>query len=300
MLEQFRRDGFVVVPRLLEPAEVEEWTARLETVSGLRRHDFARRNAVGLKRRGLVGAWTMPDGVSRTRDFWPLVFHDRLVSAARELLGPAACFLQHTDLHVGFSAMGWHRDNVNRAFRQGRDWDETHEPYRIVRAGIYLQSHEESSFRLGVVPGTHRPGPVTAERRQIESSTGWWGRLRGIFADDPMESSALWLKVAAGDCVLFDPRLLHSGTPFDGPKYSFFLAYGVPNAHFQRHRAYYRHRRPDLGYRNLDAELVTLLQNAGLQAPEPPPGSTEGPTAFRPSRLETTLARRLRFVKARR
>jgi Phytanoyl-CoA dioxygenase (PhyH) len=299
MLEQFRRDGFVVVPRLLEPAEVEEWTVRLETVSGLRRQDFALRTAVGQSRRGLVGAWTMPDGVSRTRDFWPLVLHDRLVSAARELLGPGACFLQHTDLHVGFSAPGWRRDSVNRRFREGRDWDETREPYRIVRAGVYLQGPHDSSSRLGVVPGTHRTGPVTAERRELESATGWWGRVRGVFSEDPMESSALWLKVASGDCVLFDPRLLHSGTPFDGPKYSFFLTYGVPNGHFHRHRAYYRHRRADLRYRDLDPELVTLLQAAGLHASELPPGSAEGPAAFRPSRLET-LARGLRFVKARR
>ena len=242
----------------------------------------------------------MPDGVSRTRDFWPLVLHDRLVSVARELLGPGACFLQHTDLHVGFSALGWHRDSVNRTFGEGRDWDESREPYRLVRAGVYLQSHEESRFRLGVVPGTHRPGPASAERRRLESATGWQGRLRGLFAEDPLEREALWLKVGSGDCVLFDPRLLHSGTPFDGPKYSFFLAYGLPNGHFHRHRAYYRRRRADLAYQDLDPELVALLRSAGLHAEEASPDAPVGSAALRPSRLETTLARGLRFLKARR
>lgn len=300
MLEQFRRQGFVVLPRLLDAAEAEEWTARLERLSGVRREDFARRTALGLRRRGLVGAWTMPDGVTRTRDFWPLVFHDRLASAARDVLGPGACFLQHTDLHVGFSAPGWHRDNVNRTFGAGPDWDESAEPYRLVRAGVYLQSQRETRFRLGVLPGTHRPGPITTERRRFESATGWAGRVRRLFTGDPLEEQALWLRMGSGDCVLFDPRLLHAGTPIDGPKYSFFLAYGQPNGHFHRHRAYYRHRRGDLAYRDPDPVLVERLRASGLYAEEPVHDASDAIAAFEPSRLETTLARGLRFVKVRR
>ena len=300
MLEQFRRDGFVVVPRLLQPAEVEEWTVRLETLSGLRRWDFARRAASGPRRRGLVGAWTMPDGVSRSRDCWPLVLHDRLVSVARELLGPGVCFLQHTDLHVGLSAPGWHRESANRAFREGHDWDESNEPYRIARAYVHLQTTGDGTVRLGVVPGTHRPGPVTAERRRLESATTWAGRLCGLFAEDPIESSALWLRLRPGDGVWLDPRLLRSGTPFDGPKYSLSVAYGMPNGHFHRHRAYGLHRRADLGYRDLHPELVTLLQGAGLHAPALAPDSSEGRAAFQPSGVEGTFARGLRLVKVRR
>jgi hypothetical protein len=302
MRPAFHEDGFVVVPRLLVPAEVEEWIVCLENHSGLRRRDFLRAQALGQRRRGLLGAWTLPDGVSRSRDFWPLIFHDRLLSAARELLGPHVRFLQHTDLHVGFSALGWHRDNVDRSFGTGADWDESREPYLILRAGVYLQSYGESRFRLGVVPGTHRPPArsLTAERQRLESATGWWGQARRAFsADDPAAREARWLEVESGDCVLFDPRLLHSGTPIDGPTYSFFLSYGVPNGHFQRHRAYYRRRRPELGYRDLAPELVERLRAASLHAPDPPAAQT--PLAgLKPSWLETSLARSVRYLKHRR
>ncbi|HET9315011.1 MAG TPA: phytanoyl-CoA dioxygenase family protein [Vicinamibacteria bacterium] len=298
MLEQFRRDGFVVVPRLLESAEVEEWTVRLETLSGLRRGDFGRRAVAGPKRRGLVGAWTMPEGVSRTRDFWPIVLHDRLVAAVRQLFGPGASFLRHTDLHVGFSAPGWRRESASRTFREGPDWDESAEPYRIARAAIVLHSTDESACRLGVVPGTHRPGPVTTERRRIESANTWAGRLCGLFREDPTDASALWLRLRPGDCVLLDPRLLRAGTPLDGPKYSLSLAYGAPNRHFHRHRACHHHR-PGLAGHDLDPELAGLLRGAGLYAREITADSLDGRAVFGTGRAQGALGR-LRLVKARR
>jgi hypothetical protein len=295
----FREDGYAIVPGLLEPAEVEVWTRRLEEVSGLRRDDFQRRTALGLKRRGFVGAWTRPDGVSATRAFWPLVVHERILGAVRTVLGPEACFLQHTDLHVGFSALGWHRDSCGRRRFVGADWDERGEPYRLVRVGLYLQTFAESRFRLGVIPGTHGSVVRDAEATALESALGTAGRLRAlVLRRDPLAERARWLQLGAGDCVLFDPRLLHSGTPIDGPKYSIFLAYGVPNAHFHRHRAYYRHLRPDLGYEDLHPDLAQTVASAGLLAP-PPALSPATDGVFQPSFLQTALARRLRPPKGR-
>lgn len=269
------------------------FTQRLEAVAGLRRADFRQRTSLGMKRRGVVGAWTRPDGVSRTRDFWPLVVHERLLEAVRAVVGPEARFLQHTDLHVGFSALGWHRDSRSRQRWVGADWDERDEPYRLVRVGLYLQSFEESRFRLGVIPGTHRGAVRDADEQALESALGTAGRLRAlVFRRDPLAERARWLELGSGDCVLFDPRLLHSGTPIDGPKYSIFLAYGVPNAHFHRHRAYYRHLRPDLGYEDLDPDLERTIADAGLLA-QPPATAPASDGAFQPSLLQKIFARRL-------
>jgi hypothetical protein len=295
----FAEQGYAIVPRLLEPDEVETWTRRLEETSGLHRADFGRRTALGLKRRGVVGAWTCPDGVSRTRDFWPLVVHARLLEAVRAVLGADARFLQHTDLHVGFSAVGWHRDSVSRRRWVGGDWDERQEPYRLVRVGLYLQTSQESRFRLGVVPGTHRSAVRDAEAEALESALGQAGRLRAlVLRRDPLAEQARWLDLGSGDCVLFDPRLVHSGSPIDGPKYSIFLAYGLPNAHFHRHRAYYRHQRPDLGYGDLDPELARQVADAGLLA-SPPATTPASDGAWQPSLLQTLLARRLRTPQGR-
>lgn len=280
MLEQFRRDGFVVVPRLLEPAEVEEWTVRLETVSGLRRRDFGTPRAA----RRCPGSWAMSDGVSRRRDFWPLILHDRLLTAARRLVGTGASYLQDTELHVGHSAHGWHRHTPPV---------HSDDPYHVVRASLYLQPRE-SAFRLGVVPGTHRPEPRSAERRRIERAAGWLGNVWTVMERDPLDGAALWLKVGSGDCVLVDPRLLRSYAPFEVPTFRVSLSYGLPNGHFHRHLA---RRGMDPSTRPLDPELVGLLRAEGLHAEEP------SPIAARPigraSWLEAALGRGLQLLRAR-
>jgi hypothetical protein len=272
MLELFRRDGFVVVPRLLEPAEVEEWTVRLETASGLRRRDFGTPRATGRS----IGSWSMSDGVTRRRDFWPLILHDRLLAAARRLVGTGAAFLQDTELHVGFSAHGWHRQTPPAP---------SEEPCQIVRASLYLQPRE-TAFRLAVVPGTHLPEPRSAERRRLERAAGWLGRLWSAVERDPLESAALWLRVGSGDCVLVDPRLLRSDAPFEVPTFRVSLSYGLPNGHFHRHLA---RRRADSSTRPLDPELAGLLRAEGLHAEEPSPNAPR--PSGRASWWEVALAR---------
>src|SRR5262245_43021389 len=157
---EFRQRGFVVAKGLLPPAAVEQYVLHLERLAGRTACSFGRARASGRPRlRGLRRAWTLPDGVSRIPEFHDLVLLPALVERIRSLLGPEARFLQHTDLHVGFSAVNWHRDNVNRQLGFTDDWDESVEPYRLARVGFYLQSHAESGFALGLVPGSHRrPG----------------------------------------------------------------------------------------------------------------------------------------------
>src|SRR5215468_8489080 len=145
--DQFHEDGFVVVRGLLTASEVASYIARLEALAGEK------------------DRWTQPDGVNRNPEFWPVIFNEQLLRTVRELLGPDVRYLPHNDLHLGFSSFSWHRDSVNRAFGNGPDWDETREPYRIARVGIYLQRFEDSHFKLGLVTGSHRPDEA-ADRRQ--------------------------------------------------------------------------------------------------------------------------------------
>lgn len=252
----FESEGFVVVPQLLAPHEVEHYLQLLEARSGRRRGDVAPAG------RG----WTVPDGVTRHHEFWDVILHERLLAVVRQLLGGDPCFLQHTDLHVGFSSFNWHRDSVSRALGVGPDWDERDAPYRIVRVGMYLQS-SGGSFKLGLVPGTHRmadPRAVRA-RRAVERKAGWWSHARRLITGKvPDVPGAQWVPAGAGDAVIFDPRVLHTGTPVDGAKYSMFVAYGIPNRHFEAHARYYRFTRPDLGYEAMAPALVARLQAAGL------------------------------------
>src|SRR5215510_6786201 len=141
----FQQRGYALAKGILTEETVRQFIRKLD--------DLSRR------RRGF-GGWTVPDGVTQIPRFWPLIFNEKLLEIVRELIGPDIRFLQHNDLHVGFSSYNWHRDSVSRRLGEGRDWDES-EPYRIVRVGFYLQPRDASSFQLGFLPSTHRPVPAS-------------------------------------------------------------------------------------------------------------------------------------------
>jgi hypothetical protein len=273
---QFDEEGFVVVRGLLSPSDVDYYVARLRDLAGS------------------AERWTEPDGVNRHADFWPIIFNERLLETVRGILGPVR-FLPHTDLHVGFSSFSWHRDSVTRTYGEGADWDEAAVPYRIARVGIYLQRFEDSHFRIGFVGGSHRSGGLTAKRlRRVQRRTSAAVNvLSGLSGVDFMGEDAEWIAPEPGDCVIFDPRILHTGSRFHGEKYSIFVAYGVENVHFRNHWHYYLRLRTDLGYSRVPLELAERLRVAGLLADEPPEDLTID-SAWVPSTTFVSVAKRFK------
>jgi hypothetical protein len=267
MRDQLNRDGFVIIRDFLTDQEAQHYVSQLEALSTITRSDLeSRSTGRGFSGSGSATSWNLPDGVSKTPAFWPLILDERLVSTVKELLGLEIRFLQHTDLHVGFSAISWHRDSVSRTFGVGPDWDEANEPYQLVRVGVYLQSYEESNFRLGFIKGSHRPATeVTLGRKFTEAKINWMGALSYLSPKVQMwAANAEWVATEPGDCIIFDPRTIHSGSYITGPKYSMFVAYGIENKHFYNHYNYYRHVRTELNYQELTPELVGKLKTAGL------------------------------------
>jgi hypothetical protein len=252
--DQFAEDGLIVVRGLLDASEVAFYIGRLRALAGT------------------APRWTEPDGVNRHSEFWSLIWRERLLTTVSDILGPDVRYLPHTDLHVGFSSFSWHRDSVTRDFGDGADWDEREAPYRLARVGIYLQSHEESGFRLGFVKASHRKdGLALAEQRLIQRRTNAAANVvSGLSGLDLLGSHAEWVAPDRGDCVIFDPRILHTGSRFHGQKYSIFLAYGIENTHFRNHWHYYLRLRIDLGYSKVPPALAEHLLAAGLLASEPP------------------------------
>jgi hypothetical protein len=279
-LAEFQNKGYVSATGILTQDDIECMIRNLDEMAGRRR---------------AAGGWTVPDGVTQRRCFWPLIFNEKLLNIVRELIGPDICFLQHNDLHVGFSSLNWHRDSVSRKLGEGGDWDET-EPYRIIRAGFYLQPRSPSSFRLGLLPGTHRSSSSAEahERSRLEAMAGSASLVqRIILGRNPSPHAAEWLSPAAGDVVIFDPRILHTGSRTKGPKYSIFLAYGAPNSHSMDHAIYYRFLRPELGYQPMPEDLVTQLKTAGLyQKIDGPDWKIAGATM--PGFIQSLVARHIR------
>lgn len=296
--QSFYDRGYVVIKGLLSAPEVEFYIEELEKLSGIRRSDFKPQRP-GLRSNGGPErkAWTLPDGVSKQKAFWPLLADSRLLTIVKILLGSDVRYLQHSDLHVGFSAIAWHRDCVNRSLGHGPDWDETMEPYRLVRVGIYLQSFEESRFKLGFIPGSNRleKDRLPQHRKFSEAGLKWLSALSFVFPGFQMgAANAEWIATEPGDCLIFDPRMLHSGSAIIGPKYSIFFGYGLANRHFYRHQYYYRRLRRELGYENFAPELQERLKMANLYAEEAPFHLDNTRDAWVPSAAQTFITERLK------
>lgn len=253
--ENFDQNGYVVLKNALDLDTVDGYISAIDEL----RPNFKKRT------------WTIPDGVTQHRDFWSLIGCEQTLSAVRSILGEDIKFLQHDDIHFGFSSFAWHRDSINRKYDAGLpDWQEDDEPYKAVRVGYYFQP-AEGGFRLGMIPGSHRPGQhydrqhLLSIEKRISDLANVTAKARGI---DRLEDEAEWIVPEPGDAVIFDPRTIHTGSAFDGDKYSCFVAYGIDNRHFQEHYQYYRYLRKDLKYRALDPELVIWLEERGLYAGE--------------------------------
>jgi hypothetical protein len=249
----FAETGYAVVRGLLTSDEVNHYRSVLQRISGIA-HGKVDRN------------WYCGDAINRYPETWPLVAHPKLLEAVRTLLGDNVHFLQHADLHVNHDRRDWHRDNAHRQFGVGPDWDESEEQYSILRAGMYLQTYDESASSLGLIPGSHRH---RLRRFELEERVRY--RLRRALKMSsflpPITTRACWIRTEPGDCILFDPRVLHAASSIKGTKYSIFVAYGAPNNHSRNHVSYYRETRRDLGYAELSPPLRSELEALGLWPP---------------------------------
>jgi hypothetical protein len=117
--------------------------------------------------------------------------------------------------------------------------------------------------------------------------------LSGLSRVDLVGDAAEWLETDAGDCVIFDPRVLHTGSRFHGEKYSIFIAYGIESIHFRNHWHYYLTLRSDLGYATIDPALSDQLRAAGLLGGAPPADVMIG-DAWIPSSTYAYVARRFK------
>lgn len=255
LIEEFDKQGYVVLKGIIKDDIYEKYIESLKEINKTQpKH-----------------SWTIPDGVVHNSDFWSIIFNQEVLDNVTKILGDGFKFLQHNDLHHGYSSFAWHRDSVNRSYdSKFADWNEEIGAYKMVRCGFYFQPRE-NNFSLGVLPGSHKMGGLLSEEEFLQQDK-WLSNFQNIKAklklEDPLKEKAEWIFTEPGDCVVFDPRLIHTGSEFEAEKYSIFSAYGIPNQHFFNHYSYYRHMRYDLEYQNFPKELVTDLKKHNLYQEE--------------------------------
>lgn len=178
-LEEFRKNGIIILRNLYSQAEIE----------GFRKAAFDL-----LERSRKTGmSYSLPaapnleffkgDCLSKP-EFKDIILDERVISAIQQLVGKKHLFyFGNSIFHIhsdGFR--GYHRDNVDRTV-DGPDW---HGNYTMIRCGLYLQNHDKYSGGLEVIPGSHK-------------------------SLEPTNNPPEFVKSRAGDLVIWDMRILHSG-----------------------------------------------------------------------------------------
>ncbi len=169
-----------------------------------------------------------------------LLFDQRIVNIAREIIGETPSYFGEGNYQVGVGDRGFHRDMVDeiidgistRQYLHGPDWTED---YKMIRVGVYLQDHDKFSGGVKLEKGSNKL-PFNKGKR--------------VFAD-----------TKAGDVVVWDLRTFHSGNsvrlklfpnlplgcrienllpnsfiiPEPKERNSVFMVFGADNKHLDRH-----------------------------------------------------------------
>ncbi|HYM45629.1 MAG TPA: phytanoyl-CoA dioxygenase family protein [Solirubrobacteraceae bacterium] len=179
--EAFRRRGYTIVEQLFGAEEVEQ--LREVVLDTLAEYERDGRAGTDPGREGTIRG--VDGDLLSIPSLRHVLLDPRLLRVVRELLGGSPDYFGDSSVRVGRNgARGWHRDNVNRRrWRGGPDW---HDPYPLLRCGVYMQDQARFSGGLALRPGSNRP------RRRLPTL----GRL---------------VRAQAGDLVVWDLRTVHSG-----------------------------------------------------------------------------------------
>lgn len=279
LVQEFERNGYVLLPQVISPERVVEVRRRLL-------EECARRKEQGLNpNKGLKDV--LFDVYARYPDLLDTLCNPQTLDALKRILGssfivpPDTSALReyygtlHTDT-TGNEQLGWmfHKDPA----------------FRIVTTGLYLQDQTpEYGGGLLVVPGSHkRPDPyvkVVARNARLKKSK-WLKRLRKwsgnyLFNYDRQlneHPEGVELSIKAGDCVIFDMRIFHRAThpastlpAPDGGKFAIYSRCSANNVIAKTYVDYMYTKLAERGYdyllqpRNLEA-LREAGQTHGFEA----------------------------------
>tara|TARA_R110000824_G_scaffold10931_1_gene47812 strand:+ start:9071 stop:9871 length:801 start_codon:yes stop_codon:yes gene_type:complete len=172
-----------------------------------------------------------PDGINNPH-FEPMkgIFSNpRLIEVIKKITDNKIRYVHHFDIHLNMpGAKGWHSDVQNIYYDGGKHytkdkggvWEEEGEKYGIYRIAIYLQDHINGGG-FSVIPASHSI-PENEDK------------LYNNINIDQFESP-FHIPSKAGDCIIFDARLLHKGEQYNGDRYAIFTAIGADNGHSKGH-----------------------------------------------------------------
>ncbi len=236
-LDQFDRDGFLILPELFTEEEVGILCAELDTLfaedcpQNFREIKSGEvRTSMGLHLRNAVYA--------------RMVRHPRLLEPAMQILGDDQLYIQQVKVNAKVAYSGevwqWHYD-----FATHHNEDGVPEPLAL-NLHVLLDDVSEFNGPLWFSPGSHKDGPVPAEIDTRTTSYPLWCVGNDTVAALAAERGIVSAKGKAGTALIFGDCLLHGSPPNMSPwnrRIYSLIVNPITNAYTKESRADHQHHR---------------------------------------------------------
>lgn len=171
--------------------------------------------------------------------YWKLMVNERIIGEIKNFFQDENIFfIPFTSLQYNSPAGFVHRDNKDREFNKGSDWNEGLGEYKIARVAIYF------SIKKNKIPFT-----LVLNSHKKENFFNWIGIKcynkflqfsRKLFKSPRLQipffsvfNKYKKLFIEPGNALIFNSKLYHQGgvIDFNLPKIGIFFTYGVRNQH---------------------------------------------------------------------
>ncbi len=224
-LEQFNREGFLVIKNILTPSGLQQMQEECMTAWNTEKQDFDPSRS-WLQNSLLVNIHHKAPAV---RNYY---FEGPLVDIASQIIGPnikGATSQLTFKMRGNTRPFGWHQDN---------GYGEL-DPYNAVTTLTALDDTDRGNGCLWLIPGSHQQGQIRV--KQTEAQKARQSEIV-VEADD---SLAIPMEMKAGDSLIFNCWMLHKSDgnyASDRDRRILFLRYADADA-----VEVYNDRKPRLG-----------------------------------------------------
>jgi ectoine hydroxylase len=199
----FGRDGFLLLPSLFSPREVELMRAALAPV-------FAEQTPANIREKMSGEVRTAMGLHLRNEVYARLVRHPRLLNPAFQLLGDRL-YAQQVKVNVKAAFEGeawqWHYD-----FATHHNEDGVIQPIAL-NLHVFLDDVREFNGPLYFIPGSHRHGPAPATLDTVSTSYPLWVVDRPTVARLVDGHGIVSATGPAGTALIFGDCLVHASPP---------------------------------------------------------------------------------------
>jgi len=236
-LDQFRGDGFLVLPGLFSPAEVALLRGQLPAV-------FAQDTPANIREKDGVKVRTAMGLHTRNAVFAKVVRHPRLVEPAMQILGDDRLYVMQVKVNVkaafGGDVWQWHYD-----FATHHREDGIPNPLPL-NLHILLDDVGEFNGPLWFIRGSHRHGPAPTGLDTVTTSYPLWTVPNDAVARLANDGGIVSAHGPAGTGLIFGDTLVHGSpanmSPWDRRIFSLILN-PVANKQTSFKRPDYQHHR---------------------------------------------------------